>query len=190
MMPAPFIASAETYPRSIKSISTGETPVLMTCAPMPQTMPPPRVLAATTASTTRRMSAAPRIAGSESNHDLNEAPAENGLAKSSARALLTREASGYVRTPDRSNSSYSNGIGRSEYQHRIAVAVKPVALLNGLGIRVQHTFATGKRGHEHQQRRPRQMKVRDHAGHELEGVTGMDEEARLAGPGHHVAIGD
>ena len=36
MMPAPFIASAETYPRRIRSMSTGETPVLMTWAPMPQ----------------------------------------------------------------------------------------------------------------------------------------------------------
>jgi hypothetical protein len=35
--PAPFTASAETYPRSIKSISTGPRPTLMTCAPSPHT---------------------------------------------------------------------------------------------------------------------------------------------------------
>ena len=39
MTPAPLVASAETKPRSIRSISTGDSPVLITCAPMPQMMP-------------------------------------------------------------------------------------------------------------------------------------------------------
>ncbi len=111
-MPAPFIASAETQPRSMRSISTGDTPVLMTCAPMPHTMPAPRVLAATIASTTRRTSAPPRMAGSASNQALNDEPRGTGVAKSSARALLGRDDKGYVLTPDMSNSSYGNGMAR------------------------------------------------------------------------------
>ena len=75
-------------------MSTGETPVLITCAPMPHTMPAPRFLAATIASAARRTSAAPRIPGNESSHVLNDAPRAIGFAKSSARALLFRDASG------------------------------------------------------------------------------------------------
>ena len=91
---APFIASADTKPRSIRSIRTGDTPVLITCAPMPQMIPASRFFAAVTASTTRRASAAPRMFESESSHVLNDAPRATGLAKSSARALLLRDASG------------------------------------------------------------------------------------------------
>jgi hypothetical protein len=77
----------------------------MTCAPSPHTTPLPRFFASTMAATTRRTSRAPRMAGSESNHSRKLPPPANGRAKSSARALLLRDASGYVRTPDRSNSS-------------------------------------------------------------------------------------
>src|ERR1700729_1428902 len=97
----------------MRSIRTGDTPVLMTCAPIPQTTPALRVLAATMAATTRRRSAAPRIAGSDSNHVLNDAPRSTGVAKSVACALLFLDASGYVRIPERSKSSYEKGMGHS-----------------------------------------------------------------------------
>src|SRR5829696_3162567 len=137
----------------MRSIRSGETPVLMTCAPMPHMMPPPRFFAATMALTTRRTSAAPSIPGSESSQVLNDAPRAIGLAKSSACALLRLDANGYVRTPDRSNSSYGNAIGRSDYQHRVAVAVEPIAALDGFAIGGQDPFLTGECRHQHQQRR-------------------------------------
>jgi hypothetical protein len=39
----------------------------------------------------------------------------------------------------------------SDDEHRVAVAVKPVALLNGLAIRRQDPLTPGERRHEHQQ---------------------------------------
>jgi hypothetical protein len=39
----------------------------------------------------------------------------------------------------------------SDDQHRVAVAVEPVALLNGLVIRRQDPLTPGERRHEHQQ---------------------------------------
>ena len=74
-------------------------------------------------------------------------PGINGRAKSSARALLARDASGYVRTSERSNSSYgmrggyrkvgttvspvpgSRRVQPSQNEHGVAVAVEPVAIL-------------------------------------------------------------
>ncbi|MNC85728.1 hypothetical protein D3C83_13400 [compost metagenome] len=94
MMPAPFIASADTKPRSIRSMITGETPVLITCAPMPQTMPALAARARTMASTTRLTSRAPSSAGSASNQAWNVAPRPAGRPKSATRALLARDASG------------------------------------------------------------------------------------------------
>ena len=40
---------------------------------------------------------------------------------------------------------------RSDDQHRVAVAVEPVTLLNGLAIRRQDPLTPGERRHEHQQ---------------------------------------
>ena len=88
MIPAPLVASAETKPRSIRSISTGDSPVLMTCAPIPHTMPRPARRASTMAVTTALKSRAASIDGSESRSPGTPDPARYGLAKSSARALL------------------------------------------------------------------------------------------------------
>ena len=111
--PAPFIASAETKPRSIRSIRTGDSPVLSTCAPMPQRRPRSAARAARMAATTALKSAPASIDGSDSTNAATVAAAPAGFAKSAAFALLRRDASGYVRTPARSNSSYSNVTPRS-----------------------------------------------------------------------------
>ena len=92
MTPAPLSATADTKPRRISSIKTGDTPVLMTWAPRPQMMPPSRARASTTACTARFRSLAPRIAGSESNQPLKLEPRSTGRAKSSIRALLALDA--------------------------------------------------------------------------------------------------
>ena len=78
----------------------------MTCAPKPQRMPAPLRRADEIRCTTSRKSAAASMAGNEAMRPDTPLPAVNGRAKSSARALLARDASGYVRMCDRSNSSY------------------------------------------------------------------------------------
>jgi hypothetical protein len=57
------------------------------------------------ADTTALKSAAARIRGNESRSDRIPPPGGHGVAKSGAFALLFRDASGYVRMPDRSKSS-------------------------------------------------------------------------------------
>ena len=105
MMPAPLVAKAETNPRSARSTRIGERPVLRTCAPNPQMMPPPERRASTMARTTAFRSAAPRMFGRLSRNADAPLPFTCGFAKSSAFTLLARVASGYVVTSDRSNSS-------------------------------------------------------------------------------------
>src|ERR1044071_6455385 len=152
-------------------------------------MPAPRVFAVTIASTTRRTSAAPRMAGSESNHALNDESRATGFAKSSTRALLWRDDNGYVLTPDRSNSSYGNGMAPSEYQHGVTVTIEAIAAVNGLPVRLEDSFASSECRNEHQQRRARQMEVRDHRVDELEAVSRMDEQRGFAAARLHVALG-
>ena len=94
MTPAPFNASAETRPRSIRSISTGDRPALMTCAPRPHTIGAPAARAATIASTTAVNSAAASSFGSRATNVSTLAPGTCGAAKSSRRTLLGRDASG------------------------------------------------------------------------------------------------
>jgi hypothetical protein len=105
MMPAPFIATADTYPRRMRSISTGDRPVLITWAPSPQTMPASARRASRIAAATAATSRAPSMRGSDANQSAKLPPGACGRAKSSARTLLRREARGYVRTADKSNSS-------------------------------------------------------------------------------------
>src|SRR5262249_40637086 len=117
MTAAPLVATAETNPRSIKSMRIGPRPVLITCAPMPQAMPLVR-FAATIARTMALRAAAARMFGSEA----MKSPmpdAIHGRPKSLVRTLLTRDLIGYVLTPDRSNSSYGNGMnGLLRYSNR------------------------------------------------------------------------
>jgi hypothetical protein len=75
MIAAPLVAMADTKPRSIRSASTGPRPVLITCAPIPQTTPPPDRFASTIAETTARKSAAASNDGRESRNPANPAPA-------------------------------------------------------------------------------------------------------------------
>src|SRR5581483_2908086 len=128
MTAAPFVAIAETKPRSIRSIRTGATPVLITCAPRPQTIPPPVRFASTMAPATALRSAAARMFGSDSMNAPADPFTGSGRPKSSVRALLGRDLSGYVLIPERSNSSYENFIEInllfSEDQHGIAVTVE------------------------------------------------------------------
>jgi hypothetical protein len=72
MMPAPFIASAETNHAPSDQSRTGDRPVLMTWAPIPQTTPALRFFAATIAAAAAIRSA--EHCGSESSHVLNDAP--------------------------------------------------------------------------------------------------------------------
>ena len=88
--PAPFVAMADTNPRSIRSMTTGESPVLSTCAPRPQMMPCPPSRAARIAATTALKSAAARMTGRLSISPATPLPALYGLAKSAAFALLWR----------------------------------------------------------------------------------------------------
>src|SRR6185436_18783181 len=135
--------------------------------PRPHSTPPSFLLASTIAPTTALKCAAARMFGMVSRSRPTVAPRSTGCAKSSARALLARDFSGYVRTPDRSNSSYENGIalalrlrptsGRAcviflHDQHRIAVAVKPIPFGDRVIVCVQHALAAGEGGDEHQQR--------------------------------------
>ncbi len=105
MMPAPFVANADTKPRSARSTRIGARPVFTTCAPKPQMMPPPESRAAAMAAATALKSAAPRMPGRLSTNAATPAPFACGFAKSSTLTLLARDASGYVATSDRSNSS-------------------------------------------------------------------------------------
>ena len=56
-------------------------------------------------------------------------------------------------------------VGCLEDQHRIAVATKAVAAGDSLAVGIEHTLAADERGDEHQQRRTRQVEVRDQAAH-------------------------
>src|SRR6185312_2822665 len=79
--------------------------------PNPQTMPRSFSRAVRIAATTALKSAAARMRGSESRSDRSPPPGRYGDAKSAAFALLFLDASGYVRTPERSKSSYGNFTG-------------------------------------------------------------------------------
>src|SRR6476646_1770371 len=75
-----------------------------------------------------------------------------------------------------------------EDQHRVPITVEPIPLLHRFTVRPKHPLAAGECGDEHQQRRARQMKVRDHRVDELKSVTRVDEQRRLAAAGKHVAV--
>jgi hypothetical protein len=94
MIAAPLVAIAETNPRSIRSISSGPSPVLMTCAPIPHTMPASVRRASRNAATMVLNAAPARISGIESRSAATGPPGETGRAKSSTRALLARDFSG------------------------------------------------------------------------------------------------
>ncbi len=64
-------------------------------------------------------------------------------------------------------------------EHRVAVAVEPIPPPHGISIDGEDLLAARKRRREDQQRRLRQMEVGDQAGHELEAMTGANEQARL-----------
>src|SRR4029077_1282252 len=112
-----------------------------------------------------------RMFGSESTSAPTDPSGAAGRAKSSARALLLRDFSGYVLTSERSNSSYGKIISayrkipvgadlqtgpasgrpqrpsptrRSEGEHSTAVSVEPVALGDGRIICVSDTRAPGE----------------------------------------------
>src|SRR3954469_7131191 len=186
MTAAPLVASADTNPRSIKSISTGPRPVLITCAPSPHTTPDPFRLASTIAPTPAFRSAAASMLGSESSNCRTVTPPVTGRAKSSALALLLRDFSGYVRTPVRSNSSYGNGITlesgyrlsipTSENEHRVPITIEPVALPHRQFICGEPPLAPAEGRDQHQQGRFRQVKVGKQPADDPELVPGMDEQ--------------
>src|SRR5215203_1915045 len=70
----------------------------------------------------------------------------------------------------------------SRNQHRVAVAVEPVAPLHGISIDGEDLLAARKRGREEQQRRLRQMEIGDQARHQLKVMTRADEQACFTFP--------
>jgi hypothetical protein len=46
----------------------------------------------------------------------------------------------------------AEALGKLPYQHAIPIAEKTVPLLNGFPVCFENKFATGKRGHQHQER--------------------------------------
>src|SRR6187549_69071 len=78
-------------------------------------MMPEARFAARSARTIALKSAAASTFGSDSTNDRTEASGADGRAKSSTRALLLRDFSGYVWIPERSNSSYGKFIARFFY---------------------------------------------------------------------------
>ena len=131
------------------------------------------------AATTRRRSAAPRIAGSDSSHaaklDARRAPG----ARSPPRAPCCggRPADTSARPRDRTLRRERASSWLTADQHGVAVAVETIPRRHGLAIRRQHAVAAAKRAHQHQQRRARQVEVRDEAVHEPELVARVDERA-------------
>ncbi len=89
MTAAPLVAMADTKPRSIRSTRIGPSPVLITCAPSPQTTPPPSRAASAIARTTALKSAAARMPGQRFDERADRRRRRStGRAKSSTRALL------------------------------------------------------------------------------------------------------
>src|SRR5229473_76045 len=177
MTAAPLVAMAETKPRSMRSITTGPRPVLITCAPRPHTTPASARLASTIARTTALKSAAARMFGSESTKAPIDVVDAEGRAKSSYE-------NGIPLCPP----STSVSLTRSQYQHRIAVAVEAIALGDGGIIRGSDQRAAGERRHQHQQRGSRQVEVGQQAADDLKAEAGIDEEVGRAAAGDDGAV--
>src|SRR5439155_16793592 len=67
----------------------------------------------------------------------------------------------------------------STNQHAIPVAVETVARFHGMAVSGQHIFSPGKGAHQRQQRRARQMKVREQRIHGTKMKSRSDEQLRL-----------
>src|SRR5206468_8388991 len=91
---APFIATAVTYRRFSRSISTGASPHLMACPPSPQMIGLRRERARSSAATTARKLSPARMRGKEFVQARTEAPAGGTRAKSETDTLLGRERRG------------------------------------------------------------------------------------------------
>ena len=76
----------------------------------------------------------------------------------------------------------------TDHSHRIAVGVEAVRALDRLRISGHGTLVSAERGDQHQQRGPRQMKVRKQAVHDFERVGPTDEQIRRPAARHHGAI--
>jgi len=92
--PAPFVAIAVTKPRSMRSITTGARPTLITWAPRPQITGRRRARARRTSSRSAGSASPARIRGSPSRNAVKGAPRRCGRAKAARSTLLFREASG------------------------------------------------------------------------------------------------
>ena len=76
----------------------------------------------------------------------------------------------------------------SQNQHRITIAIEPIAMSNCLFVDGEDLVAARKRRREDQQRRLRQMEVGEESGDQLEAVTRVDEQAGLAVASPHDSI--
>src|SRR5581483_12168055 len=77
---------------------------------------------------------------------------------------------------------------RRQYQHRIAVREEPIAFRHGVPIGVENQLAPGERRNEHEQRRFRQMEIRDQRIDARDAVARKNEDLRLAGERSHFAV--
>src|SRR5438093_3250036 len=79
-----------------------------------------------------------------------------------------------------------------KHEHRVAVAEKPVALVDRFGVSGENQFASasfvrgGKGAHEHQQRGAGEMKIRQESVNDFEFVRRMNEDACFAGARHNL----
>jgi hypothetical protein len=48
---------------------------------------------------------------------------------------------------------------KSQYEHTVTIAVKAIAISDGVAVRAKDQVATSERAYQHQQRRPGQMKI-------------------------------
>src|SRR6188768_1504153 len=79
-------------------------------------------------------------------------------------------------------------IRNSHNQHRVAVAVKAIFVSDSLAIRGKDLLAASECRDQHQERRPRQMKVRNETLYHAKAMGGMNEQrgaasGRLHAPG-------
>src|SRR5678815_508230 len=64
-------------------------------------------------------------------------------------------------------------------KHRVAVGVEAIALGDGVAVRAEQRLAPAEGGREQQQRRAREVEVRDEGVDQPEAVAGVDEELSL-----------
>src|SRR5439155_5012718 len=68
----------------------------------------------------------------------------------------------------------------SEYQHGVTIAVQTVALRNRRTIRAPGALVAGERRDEHEQRRARDVEIREQSAYDAEVESRVNEQIRCA----------